>query len=175
MVDSLRYNSIDLLQSILSTPKFNIPKVTEITSSSSSSIRSRRALHQLVEEKEREYVESLVEEVQSLTDKVKQLQSHLQTIIGNSSFSNSIWMKVLTDIHQSLTFLRTRFMTELIELSSSQPTPSLPKKQVTQEVILRAMQVFTKDMRSPLEPIRSLAVNRFDHLIQNSKHGKWGQ
>ena len=78
--------------------------------------------------------------------------------------------------------LLTRFQTELLELPSTNNQQSSfnenkanmnKKKEVTQEVVFKAIQLFTKEMRSPLEPMRSLAVNRFDHLVQNAKPGRF--
>ena len=197
--DHVNTNIIDLLQAILATRQFSIPKVTELNSSSSSSsttttatttIRSKRVLHQLVVEEERKYTESLIDEAYQLLDTLNQLRSTTQITIPSNqttlghlhihSKTTTIQTSVM-EMENLVQSLLSRFQTELLELPSiehhqspvaSKQTNMGRKKEVTQEAVFKAIQLFTKDMRSPLEPIRSLAVNRFDHLVQNAKTGR---
>ena len=152
-------------------------------------------LHQLVLEEERKYTESLIDEVYQLLDILTRLQSTIQASTSSnqtgiqylnihSHESENAIQSVVVEMKKLVQSLLTRFQTELLELpSTEQPQTSSSnktintantnkKKEVTQEVVFKAIQLFTKEMRSPLEPIRSLAVNRFDHLIQNAKTGR---
>lgn len=152
-------------------------------------------LHQLVLEEERKYTESLIDEVYQLLDILTRLQSTIQASTSSnqtgiqylnihSHESENAIQSVVVEMRKLIQSLLTRFQTELLELpSTEQPQTSSSnktintantnkKKEVTQEVVFKAIQLFTKEMRSPLEPIRSLAVNRFDHLIQNAKTGR---